>query len=114
MRSLFSNFIIALFVAVLLIGCEAERPGASLQQAVTPSAASHGFTLGPDAIGVGSTLQFTPVDHEPIACTAQMRGTLALTQRMRLCVCDGEAWTFEDTGARCAWNVNDTREDGRT
>ncbi len=77
----------------------AEQPSPS-----DPSLPLHGLNMG-DATGVGSMLQFTPVESEPMACTAHMRGALALTQRMRLCVCDGETWTFEDTGTACDWNA---------
>jgi hypothetical protein len=80
-------------------GASAAEPSSS-----DPSLPLHGLLMG-DATGVGAMLQFTPVDSEPMACTAHMRGAMALTQRMRLCVCDGKRWTFEDTGTACDWNA---------
>ena len=70
------------------IGCACRGRGGQPSSS-DPSLPLHGLLMG-DATGVGAMLQFTPVKSEPMACTARMRGALALTQRMRLCVCDGE------------------------
>ena len=89
---------------VVMAGSAAHAVGAAELPSSNPSLPLHGLVMG-DATGVGAMLQFTPVASEPMACTAPMRGVLALTQRMRLCVCDGKTWMFENAGTACDWNA---------
>jgi hypothetical protein len=58
-----------------------------------------------DAIEIGTTLQFAPMQSEPVACSERLLGTVSLTSALRLCVCEGGNWIFESTGARCDWKV---------
>ena len=95
---------LAVLAMIAMAALDAHAVGAAEPSSSNPSLPLHGLVMG-DATGVGALLQFTPVDSEPMACTAHMRGALALTQRMRLCVCDGKTWTFEDNGTACDWNA---------
>jgi hypothetical protein len=98
------KFSFAMLAIFIVAASDAHAVGAAEPSSSDSSLPLHGLLMG-DATGVGSMLQFTPVKSEPMACTAHMRGAMALTQRMRLCVCDGKSWTFEDTGAACDWNA---------
>jgi hypothetical protein len=98
------KFTFAMLAIFIMVALDAHALSAAEPSSSDPALPLHGLHMG-DATGVGAVLQFTPVESEPIACTAHMRGALALTQRMRLCVCDGERWTFEDNGTACDWNA---------
>ena len=98
------KFTFAMLAIFIVAALDAHAVGAAEPSSSNPSLPLHGLVMG-DATGVGAILQFTPVESEPIACTAHMRGALALTQRMRLCICDGKHWTFEDTSTACDWNA---------
>lgn len=63
------------------------------------------MTRGLDAIEIGTTLQFTPMQSEPVACSERLLGTISLTSALHLCVCDGRSWNFESTGERCDWKA---------
>ena len=81
----FLKFTFATLAIFIVAASGAHAAGAAEPSSSDPSLPLHGLNMG-DATGVGSMLQFTPVESEPMACTAHMRGALALTQRMRLCV----------------------------
>ena len=83
------NFTFAMLAIFIVAASSAHGASAAEPSSSDPSLPLHGLAMG-DATGVGALLQFTPVESEPMACTAHMRGALALTQRMRLCVCDGK------------------------
>lgn len=65
----------------------------------------HQFTTTRDAVQVGPTLQLTPVGSAPAVCAGDLRGVMALTHALRLCICDGRLWMFEGTDKTCDWTA---------
>lgn len=70
----------------------------------------HQFTTTKDAVQVGTTLQLTPVSSAPVVCAGDLRGVMALTGALRLCICDGRLWMFEGTDKACDWTAAPTAE----
>lgn len=68
----------------------------------------HQFTTTRDAVQVGPTLQLTPVGSAPAVCASDLRGVMALTDALRLCICDGRLWMFEGTDKACDWTAAPT------
>lgn len=73
--------------------------------AIEQRAPGHYMINSADAVEIGTTLQFTPMKSEPVACAERLLGTVSLTSALRFCVCDGSAWKFESTGERCNWKA---------
>lgn len=65
----------------------------------------HQCTITKDAVQVGTTLQLSPVGEAPVACVASLRGVMALTEALRLCICDGRMWILESSGTVCDWTA---------
>lgn len=94
------HILTATFLAILLSGLTLRVAAA----ADAPLPTWHVVTNGADAVQAGPTLQITPSSREPVTCAPANRGVIALTQEMRLCVCDGKRWHLEVAPAMpCAW-----------
>lgn len=95
----------SILIAGLALALLTEAAHADNSREAAPPSPGHYMTRGLDAIEIGTTLQFTPMPSEPVACSERLLGTVSLTSTLRLCVCDGRSWHFESTGERCDWNA---------
>jgi hypothetical protein len=63
-----------------------------------------GTTAPSGTLHISGTAFMTRYSGQPVACSANYNGLLAMTSTARLCACDGSSWKYADgTGNACAW-----------
>ncbi|MBI5004414.1 Ig-like domain-containing protein [Candidatus Kaiserbacteria bacterium] len=59
-------------------------------------------------LDINGTAHLKKHTSAPVACAAELKGTIAYAGSGRLCVCNGTSWVFDYNAAACSWSAGDS------
>ena len=59
-------------------------------------------------LDINGYARLAPQVAAPVTCDAAHKGSMAMTDDSRLCVCDGSSWKFDYNAVACSWGGSDT------